>query len=158
MSAHPINCLGVALKMASWLTVDFHPGFSEDLTSWQTEIDRSGQLLQTVNIRRFSPYEERKEFHSCELTPQQMQELEELILAIDFASIREASKKFGIDDAALIHIVVDGSSEKTVSGALMWWDYAQKKDKTIFCSAVPDALRLWRAIDRLSPHKLCARQ
>lgn len=75
-------------------------------------------------------------------------------MAIDFASIVEASKKFSIDDAEHIEIVADGSEAKTVRGALLWWEHEQKTDERIFCSAVVDALHLWNAIDRLSPYNL----
>jgi hypothetical protein len=137
-----------------WLTVDFHPGFAEDLTSWGTEIERDGRLRQSVRICRYAPRESRTEQHEAVLSPDQIAELERLIAATDFTAVAAASKRVCIDDAEHIYIRVEGSPEWVISAPLLFWHLLQRRDKSLSCPALADAIRLWQAIDRVSPHRL----
>jgi hypothetical protein len=138
----------------SWLTVEYHPGFAEDLTSWRTEIDRDGSLSQQVRISRFSPREQRMEHHEATLSPERIDELKRLVAATDFAAVTAASRRFTIDDAEHISIRVEGAPEQVISAPLLFWQHLAKRDKALSCPALADAICLWQAIDRVSPHKL----
>jgi hypothetical protein len=137
-----------------WLRVDFYPGFAEDLTSWHTEIDRDGRLRQTVRICRFAPREKRTEQHAMSLTVEQLADLERLVAATDFAAVVAGSKRFTMDDAEHIHIEVEGAPGSRLSAPLLSWDHLQKRDRSLACPALADAVRLWQMIDRISPHRL----
>jgi hypothetical protein len=137
-----------------WLFVSRLPGFAEDLTSWDTEIERDGRLRQTVRICRFTPYQKRTERHETQLAPDQIAELERLIAATDFSAVAVASKRVCVDDVELMHIRVEGPPAPVISAPLPFLDYLQRRDKSLACPAVTDALRLWKAVDRLSPHRL----
>jgi hypothetical protein len=137
-----------------WLTVSYHPGFAEDLTSWETEVERDGRLRQSVRICRYSPNEKRNEQHESRLSADQVAELERLVAATDFLAVSTAAKRVCIDDAEHIDIKVDGPPEQVISAPLLFWHHLQKRDKSLACPALADAMRLWQSIDRLSPHSL----
>lgn len=138
----------------AWLSVYYHPGFAEDLTSWETEIEQDGRLRQSVRICRFSPYEKRTERHEAHLSASEVMELERLIAATDFLAVAAAAKSVCVDDAEHIHIKVGGPTKRDINAPLLFWNYQQKRDESVACPALADAIRLWQAIDRLSPHKL----
>lgn len=137
-----------------WLTVHYHPGFAEDLTSWETEIHRDGSLMQTVHICRFMPHEERTEQHQSLLTAVEVAELERLVAATDFTAIVAAMEEFCVTDVESISIQVEGSQQQILHAPLLFWHLMQKLDKSYECPAVADAIRLWQAVDRCSPHRL----
>ena len=138
----------------AWLTIEYHPGFAEDLTSWRTEIGRDGSLSQVVRVSRFSPREQGTEHFKATLSPERVDELERLVAATDFAAVTAASKRFIIDDAEHISISVEGAPEQVISAPLLSWQHLAKRDKALSCAALADAIRLWQAIDKVSPHQL----
>jgi hypothetical protein len=82
-----------------WITVNYHPGFAEDLTSWTTCIESDGSLSQTVRVSRFAPREERTDHFTSQLSPEQVSELRRFIAATDFNGVTAAARSFVIDDA-----------------------------------------------------------
>jgi hypothetical protein len=138
----------------AWLTIEFHPGFAEDLTSWRTEIHRDGSLSQVVQVNRFSPREQRTTRHDVTLSPERVAELERLVDATDFAALTAASRGFTVDDAEHISIRIEGSPERVIGAPLLLWQYLASRDEAPACPALEDAIRLWQAIERASPHKL----
>jgi hypothetical protein len=140
--------------MVPWLIAEFRPGWSDDLTSWRTEIHRTGELSQKVHICRLTPREEGTLHHKCEITPQQIQELERLVAVIDYAAVAKALSKDVISDAAYIEIIVNASAATRIQGSILGWDLVPQENPLTFNRAMANALRLWQAIDRLSPHRL----
>lgn len=138
----------------AWIRIEYHPGFAEDLTSWKTEIERDGRLSQNVRVSRFMPREQRSEFHQLQLSNEAIIELEQLIDATDFDKVAAIGQGFGVDDAEEICICVEqGERLVKVSGALFWWQWDLQKESSDQLQFVDAAVRLWNAIDRLSPHR-----
>src|SRR2546423_1117852 len=126
-----------------WITVNYHPGFAEDLTSWKTCIEADGALSQTVHVCRFTPREERTERFSAQLLPEQVAELRCLIAATDFNAITEAARSFVIDDAEHCSVTVQqGDTISHFDASLEWWPVAQKRG-SVPQFDLSSALRLW---------------
>jgi hypothetical protein len=142
------------LRAIPWITVNYHPGFAEDLTSWKTCIEVDGSLSQTVHICRFAPREERTEGFSTRLSPEQISELGRLIAATDFNAITEAARSFVIDDAEHCSVTVQhGDTVSHFDASLQWWSLAQQQGSVPRFDLSP-ALRLWHALDAISPYGL----
>jgi hypothetical protein len=137
-----------------WITVNYHPGFSEDLTSWKTCIESDGSLSQAVHVCRFAPREERTERFTAQLSPEQVSELRHLIASTDFAAITEAARSFVIDDAEHCSVTVQqGDAVSHFEASLQWWLLAQKQGSVPHFD-LSSALRLWHTLDAMSPYGL----
>jgi hypothetical protein len=137
-----------------WIIVNYHPGFAMDLTSWKTCIEADGSLSETVHVCRFEPREECTERFSTQLLPEQISELRCLIAATDFNAITEAARSFVIDDAEHCSVTVEqGGTVSHFEASLQWWSFAQKQGSVPQFDLSP-ALRLWHALDTISPHGL----
>lgn len=137
-----------------WITVKYHPGFALDLTSWETCIESDGSLLQTVHVSSVAPREERTERFSTQLSPEQISELRRLIASTDFNAITEAARRFVIDDAELCSVTVQqGDTVSHFEASLQWWPLAQQQG-SVPQFDLSSALRLWHALDAVSPYGL----
>jgi hypothetical protein len=135
-----------------WITVNYHPGFAEDLTSWETCIESDGSLSQTVHVCRFAPREERTERFSARLSPEQISELRRLIAGTNFNAVNEAARSFVIDDAEHCSVRVrQGDTISFFDASLLWWSFAQQRGSAPQFDLSP-ALRLWHTLDAISPY------
>ena len=139
-----------------WITVNYYPGFAEDLTSWTTCIEPDGSVSQTVRVSRFEPREERTDHFSAQLSPEQVSELCRFIAATDFNGLTEAARSFVIDDAETCSVTVQqGDTVSHFEGSLQSWRLRQQHG---YGSApqfdLSAALRLWHALDVISPYGL----
>lgn len=74
-----------------WIFAKYSPGFSMDLTSWETTIEEDGALTQVVHIARFEPeIEQRMESHFAQLSPEQIGRLRDLIAETNFDAVTAA--------------------------------------------------------------------
>jgi hypothetical protein len=136
-----------------WISVNYRPGFSYDLTSWRTEIELDGRLSQIVDVTRLSPPGRRTVEHQAQLSPEQVSELDLLASATDFAALEAASRRHAIDDAEQITIAVERCGTiRRFSAPLLWWSFAQRRGDLLLPELAP-AVALWEAIDRVSPHR-----
>jgi hypothetical protein len=137
-----------------WIAVNYHPGFAEDLTSWKTCIEADGSLSQTVQVCRFAPREERTEQFCAQLSSEQISELRRLVASTDFSAITEAARGFVIDDAEHCSVKVQqGDTISHFEASLKWWSFAQQQGSVPQFDLSP-ALRLWHALDTVSPYGL----
>ena len=139
----------------SWIIIRYHPGFAEDLTSWETRIAPDGALIQIVEVARFSPERERRtDRYSAQLSPEQLSELSSLIAAVDFAEINAVVDRIVCSDTDSCVVTVQQGEEIASFGApLEWWPYLQKAGIAPPFNIIP-ALRLWYTLDGLSPYGL----
>jgi hypothetical protein len=135
-----------------WVTVNYHPGFAEDLTSWTTCIESDGSLSQTVRVSRFAPREERTDHFTSQLSPEQVSELRRFIAATDFNGVTAAARSFVIDDAETCSVTVQqGDTVSHFEASLQWWPLAQQHGSAPRFD-LSAALRLWHALDAISPY------
>ncbi len=136
-----------------WIELEYHPGFSEDLTSWQTTIELDGTLNQTVSICRFSPIEKRKQQFCTQLSSLQLGELKGIVDETKFTEIAEESKKSVIDDAAIFSVTVTNLGEiSSFSAPVDWWSFQVQKGQGSN-EAIESALKLWEHVSQCSPFK-----
>ncbi len=135
-----------------WIFVRCLPAFSEDLTSWRTEILRDGRLTQVVEICRFAPAEEdRREEYATRLSPQQVRDLERMIASTDLAKCEYLMVE--IDDAEIMHWEIEAGGEIfCMSAPLFALDFHRRRRGLPADPKVASALRLWNAVDMLSPY------
>ena len=138
----------------SWLHVRYHPGFSEDLTSWITTIERKGKLVQRVD---FWP-ERRTLEHRSRLSDDQVIELERLVVAVDFGELADRGRHGAVPDdmgSVAVSVKHDGTVLEFDAPLLYWaWARANGLHTHLPTFDFDPALRLWAAVNRYSPHKL----
>jgi|SRR5688572_17992787 len=138
----------------SWLEVRYLPGFAEDLTSWITTVERKGKLVQRVD----SWSERRTLEHRSRLSEDQVIELERLIGAVDFGEVANRERHGAVPDgmgSVAVSVKQDGGVLE-FDAPLLYWVWARIKGyQTLPEFDFDPALRLWEAVDRYSPHKLC---
>jgi hypothetical protein len=109
-----------------------------------------------VSIARFSPRIERGTKHlSTRLSPAQIAEIEDLITVTDFSAIEAASRGFSMTDLEQCSLTVQhGNGVSRLDAPLLSWHYFQQRKLL----PVPEldlsaALRLWHALDAVSPYR-----
>ena len=136
-----------------WIKLKFNPGFSEDLTSWETTIDLNGNLNQIVNICRFSPREEGTKEFRAQLPSHKLSELKNIIEETRFSDIDEESKKSVIDDADSFTITVNNSGHvESFSAPVDWWTFQVQKNEQSN-EVIMSALKLWGYLNQCLPYK-----
>lgn len=150
------SALGV-IETMPWLNVRYHPGFAEDLTSWITTIERTGKLVQRVD----SWPERRTLEHRSRLSADQVVQLERLVAAVDFGELANRERRGAVpEDVGSIAVSVKhaGTVLEFDVPLLYWvWARASGRETDLPKFDFDPALRLWAAVNRHSPHKLCDR-
>lgn len=84
--------------------VSYHPGFAEDLTTWDTFFFADGTVKQS--IRWYPPVhgKDRKPELASRLDDVQLAQLDEALASIDLASLAIFKRCLCIDDAPFVHI------------------------------------------------------
>jgi hypothetical protein len=136
-----------------WIIVHYRPGFSANLTSWETCIEEDGSLSQIVRIARFSPpIEQRTDRLNAHLSSEQLTKLRDLIAVTDFSAISAASRTFSITDASCCSVTVhQADAVLHFEAPLRVWLSLQEEGLVPQFDLSP-ALRLWDALDAVSPY------
>jgi hypothetical protein len=144
----------------AWLTLRRYPGFSSDLTSWETQIFEDGLLTQEVKVSRFVDHdwgifkpECRHESHIIELPGEEVAGLQKLVSQIDFDVLQEVCSAH-IDDVGWQDIECRTSGRlMKYRGQLFWGWHEIQKTTSPHIGVVNTAVELWERVVRLSPFK-----
>lgn len=132
------------------LKVNYSPGFQEDLTSWSLHIDGDGSARQLVNVRLFSPPEQRRENHEFRLMQAELLNLNRLVHDIDFQAVSLVAAERIIDDAEHIEIAATLPTGKVVFVApLEVWAWEAKKGEALSKCQL-SAVALWKQVESFS--------
>ncbi|MEX1224890.1 MAG: hypothetical protein WEA31_10125 [Pirellulales bacterium] len=132
------------------VTAHFHPGFADDLTSWQTSVSLDGTVRQDINWYR--PLHHRKrELKTAKIAELHVDEIINAIRGIDLAGLAE--NPICVDDAEIIYI----SSPKLNVDACTspyTFEYIARTEELPdnVISGIFSFLHAWKLIDGLSPY------
>lgn len=85
----------------------FFPGFATDLTSWETQITKTGKVIQKINWwRRGSSKGSEVEIRGGIASVGDVQRLEALIQELDITGVKKMSEEACVDDAELISFLI----------------------------------------------------
>lgn len=83
----------------------FHPGFAEDLTSWETQITAEGSLRQTIRWYEYAHGRRAPESRTAKLNDDCVLNIVALIQEIDRLGIAKLNQHFCIDDVERVYII-----------------------------------------------------
>lgn len=135
----------------------FHPGFSSDLTHWETQIQKDGAIRQQIVWNNFDRPDLKKgvEKRSIKVSSKSLKSVVDAMEGVDIASARRLSKEATIDDAAMISINVPKWDFFLCLPIFAFESYFRRGLLPADSIAGYKCFRdLWNAIDRVSPYSL----
>lgn len=137
----------------------FIPGMGSDSPSWVTQIDRTGNLRQEIQQekRMGKPGSLEMKVAPSPLTAAQMDELHQLLDAMDADRLRAMMRSHGVDDADLVQLFIHDrqiEAELAVDHYITCFNQRPDSISPEFRGVIGDFSRLWKFINALSPHSL----
>lgn len=138
------------------LSVDYHPGFTPDLTGWTIQIRRDGEVRQAVRWYRSSSREEEL-LDPVTLGQREITKLEEFITRWNADAFEELNRAACVDDAANVSLVLKA---RGLQADLPYFHFVHlmkkgliklNESQKVALSAFGD---LWKFTDRLAPYSL----
>lgn len=94
------------IPMDTLVMAGFHPGFAEDLTSWETQITGQGMLRQTIRWYEHLHGRRAPESRTAKISDDCALNIVALVQEIDRLGIAELNQHFCISDVEHVYIIV----------------------------------------------------
>ncbi|MFO0945397.1 MAG: hypothetical protein U1D30_05535 [Planctomycetota bacterium] len=135
------------------IVAGFFPGFSEDLTGWETSIDSSGTVTQRIDWYGPAHDGRRPETRFEKVSSSAVQAIERSISKIDRLGVARLNQHFCIDDAELVYIVArDIGFQTTMSPYTFAFLAAREQLPDRAADALAQFQAAWHEIEAISPY------
>ncbi|QDU86795.1 hypothetical protein Pla175_01470 [Pirellulimonas nuda] len=132
------------------VSAHFHPGFADDLTSWETSVYLDGSVQQDINW--YTPHHRRKrELRTTTITDSQVDEIVNAIRGIDLNGL--AAIPFCVDDVEIVSIT-SPKLNIDVRTSPYTFEYFARTEKLPdgAINGILSFMHAWKTIDGLSPY------